>query len=263
VPEGDTVFRAARTLHRALAGSVLRRTDFRVPQVACADLSGQRVTEVVARGKHILLRTDAGNTLHTHFIMDGEWVVQRVAERLRGGPEHEIRVILETEEWRAVGWRLPVVELLRTRDEATVVGHLGPDVLGEDWDEAEVLRRLRAQPERPIAEALLDQRNLAGIGNVYKCEVLFLRGADPWTPVGEVADLPACVRLAQRMMRANLERAERTTTGRLRRDQKHWVYGRQGQACRRCGGLIRMASQGEGPTGERSTWWCPRCQPRA
>ena len=183
MPEGDTVFLAATRMHAALAGQRLLATDFRVPRFATADLSGQVVREVAARGKHLLLRTDAGTTLHTHFKMEGAWHLYRPRERWRG-PAFQVRAVLRTDPWVAVGFRLAICELLPTASEHEVVGHLGPDVLGPDWDPAEALRRLRADPDRAIGTALLDQRTIAGPGNVYKSEVCFLSGVDPWTPVG-------------------------------------------------------------------------------
>src|SRR6266705_3070052 len=180
MPEGDVVFHTARRLHEALAGRMLTRSDFRVPRLATADLTGDVVTETIPRGKHLLTRTNSGLTVHTHLKMDGSWRVRPAAERLRDS--HRIRLLLANEEWQAVGYQLGVVELIRTSEEARVTAHLGPDLLGPDWDRDEAVRRLAAEPDRPIGEALLDQRNLAGIGNVYKAEVLFLRGLNPWQP---------------------------------------------------------------------------------
>ncbi|MFD9128814.1 DNA-formamidopyrimidine glycosylase family protein, partial [Kitasatospora sp. NPDC059571] len=140
MPEGDTVYRTAATLHQALAGRRLTAADLRVPAHATADLTDRLVTEVVPRGKHLLTRFDGGLTLHTHLRMDGRWAVFRTGERWHGGPAHEIRAVLSTAEHSAVGYRLPVVELLRTADEPQAVGHLGPDLLGADWDAAEALR---------------------------------------------------------------------------------------------------------------------------
>jgi formamidopyrimidine-DNA glycosylase len=261
MPEGDTVYRAARSLHRALGGEVLERTDFRVPAYATASLVGQRVLEVVPRGKHMLLRTDAGLTLHTHFRMDGAWYLYRPGDRLGGGPAHEIRLILQTAGWLAVGYRMPVVDLVPTHDEALVVGHLGPDLLAEVFAFDQALDRLRAQPLRAVGEALLDQRNLAGIGNVYKNEVLFLERVDPWTPVGELACLEAIVARVERLMRGNLEHSMRSTTGLRGRADRYWVQEREGLGCRRCRTPICRAEQGTDPTQARQTWWCPRCQP--
>ena len=178
MPEGDTVWYTARTLHQALAGRTLTRSDFRVPRLATADLAGDTVTEAAARGKHLLIRTGGGLTVHTHLRMDGSWRVTAAAEPVRDS--HRIRLILANDAWQATGYQLGVVELIRTRDEQRVTGHLGPDLLGADWDRDEAVRRLHAQPDRPIGEALMDQRNLAGIGNVYKSEVLFMRGISPW-----------------------------------------------------------------------------------
>jgi endonuclease-8 len=237
---------------------VLTRSDFRVPRFATADLTGQAVTETISRGKHLLTRTDAGITVHTHLRMDGSWRVRPAAERAAGG--HRIRLILANDTWQAVGHLLGVVEILPTATEQDAVGHLGPDLLGPDWDPAEAERRLRADPGRPVGEALLDQRNLAGIGNIFATEVLFLRGLSPWRPTAEVDDLRALVGLAQRLLEANKERAGIITTGSLRRGEGTWVYGRAGQPCRRCGTTIRGAEQGS-PGEERIRAWCPHCQP--
>ncbi|SCK27082.1 endonuclease-8 [Streptomyces sp. SceaMP-e96] len=164
MPEGDTVWRLAQRLHDALAGGPLTRCDLRVPRLATVDLTGRGVLGVLPRGKHLLTRFEGGLTLHSHLRMDGAWKIYAPAERWRGGPAHQIRAILGTADHTAVGYRLPVLDLLRTADESRVVGHLGPDLLGPDWDPAEALRRLLTTPERPLGEALLDQRNLAGIG---------------------------------------------------------------------------------------------------
>ncbi|MFJ4849808.1 MULTISPECIES: DNA-formamidopyrimidine glycosylase family protein [unclassified Streptomyces] len=259
MPEGDTIWFAAHRLHRALAGRVLLRADLRVPRLATADLTGRRVEEVVARGKHLLTRIEGGLTLHSHLRMDGSWQVYGPDERWRGGPEHQIRAVLANAEQVAVGYRLPVLELLRTAEEDKAVGHLGPDLLGPDWDPVEAAYRLGTQPDRPVGEALLDQRNLAGLGNVYKCELCFLRGVTPWMPVGEVPAPERVVDLAQRLLEANRTRHGHITTGDTRRGRTHWVYGRAHQPCRRCGTAIRVADQG--PRGQaRVTYWCPRCQ---
>ncbi len=186
MPEGDTVLQTAARLHTALAGRELTRSDLRVPRFATADLTGRTVLDVVARGKHLLTRVEGGLTLHSHLRMDGAWRVYAPGERWRGGPGHQIRAILGNSEHTAVGYRLPVLELLRTDEESRAVGHLGPDLLGPDWDVDLALERLLAAPERPIGEALLDQRNLAGIGNVYKCELCFLARVTPWLPVGDL-----------------------------------------------------------------------------
>ena len=227
------VWYTARRLHEALAGRTLTRSDFRVPRLATADLTGDVVIETVARGKHLLTRTKDGLTVHTHLRMDGSWRVRPAAEPLRDS--HRIRLVLANDDWQAVGYQLGVVELIRTSEEPQVTGHLGPDLLGPDWDCAEAVRRLAAEPGRPIGEALLDQRNLAGIGNLYKAEVLFLRGVNPWQPAGDVADLGAMAELARRLLEANKDRIGQVTTGSWRRGEETWVYGRRGRPCRRCG----------------------------
>jgi endonuclease-8 len=265
MPEGDTVWLAARRLDAALAGKVLRRSDFRVPALATADLAGSTVTGVVSRGKHLLLRLGDGRTLHTHYRMDGSWHLYAPGERHRGGPAHEVRVVLETDDAVAVGYRLPVVELLAPGGEDEAVGHLGPDLLGADWDPGEAVRRLRERPERAIGPALLDQRNLAGIGNLYKAEALFLRGVSPWTAVGDGAALTALVVLAQRLLFANRNHPQQATTGDLRPGRGQWVFERARRPCRRCGTPVRVAEQGEPDHPERArlTYWCPHCQPGA
>jgi len=257
MPEGDAVWQTAQRLHQALAGRVLTRSDFRVPRYATTDLKGRLVTEAVSRGKHLLIRTGDGITVHTHLRMDGSWRVSPARDRVANS--HRIRLILANTEWQAVGYQLGVVDVLHTASEHRVVGYLGPDLLGPDWDPAEAERRLGADPARPVGEALLDQRNLAGIGNVYKAELLFLRGINPWRPVGDVADIDALVGLARRMLDANKERSGMVTTGVARRGEQTWVYGRAGRPCRRCGTLVKSADQGRNPE-ERITYWCPRCQ---
>jgi endonuclease-8 len=265
VPEGDTVWLHARKLDQALAGRSLVSSDFRIPALATTDLAGSVVREVRSRGKHLLIRLRTPSrgdwTLRSHLRMDGTWRVFRPEQRWSGRPAHTIRVILTTIDAVAVGFHLHDVELVPSREESTLVGHLGPDLLGPDWDPDEAVRRLAAQPERQIAVALLDQRNLAGIGNFYKCELLFLRGVSPWTPVAEAGDLDAMVRLAQRMLFANRERWEQVTTGDRRAGNNTYVFDRRGRPCRRCGTTIRMERQGGELTEDRVTYWCPSCQP--
>jgi endonuclease-8 len=259
VPEGDTVWNTARSLDRALKGQHLTASDFRVPQLATVDLTGSTVLESVSRGKHLLLRLSRDGatnlTLHSHLRMDGSWRVFPAAERWRGGPAHTVRVVLRTRAATAVGFHLHELALVPTAEEERLVGYLGPDLLGADWDAAEAVRRLSEQPDRPVAEALLDQRNLAGIGNYYKSELLFLRGVSPWTPVRDVSDLAGMVALAHRLLAANRGRWTQSTTGSLRRGETSYVYGRRAAPCRRCGTPVDKAEQGE-----RVTYWCPTCQ---
>jgi endonuclease-8 len=260
MPEGDTVWLAGRRLHDALAGQRLTATDFRVPQLATTDLAGRNIREVVSRGKHLLTRIDDDLTLHTHFRMDGTWHLYRPGDRWRGGPDWQVRVVLATERWQAVGYRLPVVDLLARADEHRVVGHLGPDILGTDWDVDEALRRLTGAPDEDIGEALIDQRNLAGIGNLYKAESLFLARLSPWRPVRDVPDVRAVVEQARRLLISNREHPQQVTTGVNRRGQEHWVYERAGKPCRRCRTRVTVAKQGAPPF-DRLTYWCPTCQP--
>jgi endonuclease-8 len=259
MPEGDTVWQAAKRLHGALAGERLVRWDMRVPKLATTDLAGRTVLDVTARGKHLLTHVEGGLTLHSHLGMDGSWKVYGSAERPRGGPAHQIRAVLGTERHTAVGYRLPVLELLRTAHEDRAVGHLGPDLLGPDWDQERALRNLLTAPDRPLGEALLDQRNLAGIGNVYKSELCFMAGVTPWLPVGELPCPERLVVLAKKLLEANRERPARVTTPVGRPDRRLWVYGRAPRPCLRCGTSIRSANQGDGSR-ERATYWCPRCQ---
>jgi endonuclease VIII len=260
VPEGDTVWLASRRLHDALAGHVLTTFDLRVPRFATVDLTGRSVAEVVPRGKHILTRVEGGVTLHTHLRMDGSWRITRPGARWSGGPAHQVRAVLANDSWVAVGYRLHDLALLPTRDEHRLVGHLGPDLLGPDWDPDEAVRRLLARPDRAVGEALLDQSNLAGVGNIYKAETLFLCGVSPWTPVGRVDDLRALVDTAHRLLFANRDEPARSTTGSRRRGEAHWVFDRPGLPCRRCRTTIRVADRGAAAQA-RLTYWCPRCQP--
>jgi formamidopyrimidine-DNA glycosylase len=260
VPEGDVVWLTARRLHEALAGQVLTRSDFRVPRYATVDLRGQLVTEALARGKHLLIRTGNGLTVHTHLKMDGSWRVTPADRRL--AESYKIRLVLANERWQAAGYLLGITEVLPTGKEDQVVGHLGPDLLDRDWDAAAAamaVERLGRDPDKPIGEALLDQRNLAGIGTWFAAEMLFLRGIDPWRPVGSVENLPALVGLGHRLLDANKARTGHATTGDTRPGRETYVYGRAGRPCRRCGTLIKRGEQG--PVGqERLRFWCPNCQ---
>ncbi len=258
MPEGDVVWRTARQLHAALADRVLVRSDFRVPRFATTDLSGRAVAEAVSRGKHLLIRVDGDVTVHTHLRMDGSWRIGR--PRAYPPRDHRVRVVLANQEWEAVGYRLGIVEVIRTSREDDAVGHLGPDLLSPAFDAAEAVRRLAADPGRAIGEALLDQRNLAGIGNLYKAETLFLRGISPWRPAGQSGDLSELVELARRLLEANKDRIGQVTTGNPARGEQTWVYGRAGLPCRRCGTVIQRADQGQ-VLEERITCWCPNCQP--
>lgn len=257
MPEGDTVFVLARRLGNAIAGEVLRRTDFRVPRFATVRLDGRRVEDVHARGKHLFIRVEGGRTIHSHLAMEGEWHIYSPQARWTR-PATWARVVLETSRWIAVGYRLAKLELIESDQEDELFSYLGPDPLGPEWDPAEAMRRLAAVGELPIADALLDQSVMAGPGNVYKCEICFLRGLYPWTQVADVEDLRGVVTLTARVMRANRDEGMQVTTGDNRPGRRHWVYGRGGEPCLRCGTSI--ARSADAPA--RVTYWCPRCQPK-
>jgi endonuclease VIII len=256
VPEGDTVYRTAKRLREALVGQEVTRFDIRVPRSAVADLRGEQVTSVIARGKHLLERI-GGYSLHSHLKMEGRWDVYAPGGRWRR-PAHSARAIVSTSRAETVGFDLAMVEVLPTSEEDRVVGHLGPDPLADDWDPLEAARLLGADT-RPVHVALLDQRNVAGFGNEYANEILFVRGVAPTRPASEV-DVAALLDVGTRMIRANLPRAERTFTGDSRPGRRTWVYRRDGKPCRRCGTPIRAGALGANETSERNVFWCPVCQ---
>lgn len=257
MPEGDTIHRAASTLDRALTGRAL--TAFRADGLGGAlPGPGTTVRGVEARGKHLLIRFDDGLTLHTHMRMEGSWHLYRPGERWRKA-RASARVVLETEEWVAVCFSAPIVEVVRDERRLASVRSLGPDLTAPDPDLDEALTRMAAtEQEREIGEVLLDQRIAAGIGNVYKSEVLHLERISPFTPLSglEVAARRRLLERAAALLRRNLTTVRRTTVaGGLA------VYGRAGRPCRRCGSTIRRRLQGrERP---RATFWCPACQPSA
>jgi endonuclease-8 len=272
VPEGDTVFKLARRLDASLSGRVLRSADLRVPRFATLDLSGALVLGTASRGKHLLTRFDVGTsslpgptTLHTHLRMDGEWSVLAPGKRLPSRLLPDVRVLLGTDGPTAVALRMPVVEVLATAEEASVVGHLGPDLLDAATPVEDRVRgaveNLRRRPERGIKAALLDQRNLAGLGNLWADELCYLRGLDPWTPVARV-ELEPLVRLAVKLLAFSVSPrgAMQVTTGDTRPGRQHWVSGRAGQPCRRCGTTILVRAEVPGDPEQRRTWWCPHCQ---
>lgn len=257
MPEGDTVYQVARRLDQALGGQVVTTSDFRVPAYATVNLSGQLVHSVASRGKHLLMRI-GDQVVHSHLKMEGEWRVHRPGERWRR-PAWQARVIIETPAAVAVGFDLGTVEVFAAAEEDERMSYLGPDPLGPDWNADEAIRRIAAAPDAPIAVALGEQRNLAGLGNVYVNELCFLRGIRPTRPAGEV-ELAPLVDLAGRVMRANRDRISRTTTGNDRRGARLWVYSRGGEPCLRCGTRIEHGRLGRNELELRDTWWCPNCQ---
>jgi len=257
MPEGDTVWLTADNLNKAIGGQVLTGCDVRVPAFATVDLTGETVHDVQSRGKHLLHHV-GDLTIHTHLKMEGSWHLYRHGTPWRR-PAHQARIILSTADWVTVGFSLGIVEIVPTTDEDDVVGYLGPDLLG-DFDATVALARLTADPAVPVFVALLDQRNLAGIGNVYANELCFLRGMLPTRAVGEDPDVAATVALGLRLLTANRGRVDRSTTGDLRSGRNAWVYGRAGKPCLRCGTRIRRGKLGATVLTERDTFWCPRCQ---
>lgn len=268
MPEGDTVWRQARDLRAVLEGQVLTLSDFRVPAFATLDLSGETVAAVQSRGKHLLMFIGA-HVIHSHLSMEGHWDIYPLATSARAArwrrPAFTARVVLQTQQVSAVGFSLGKLEVLPAAAVSDVVGHLGPDLLGPDWDATEAMRRLLAEPERAVGLALLDQPNLAGIGNVYRNDLCFLGGVHPATPTGEVTELARMVELAKRLLEANKNRPKRSTTGGpARGEAAAWVYGLAGKPCKRCGSLIRYATLADPayPTQvARDIYWCPHCQP--
>jgi endonuclease-8 len=250
MPEGDTVFRTAEKLRTALVGKTLTRCDVRVPRYAAVDLSGEVVDEVLSRGKHLFIRVGPAS-IHSHLKMDGSWQIGRTLRV----PEYTVRIILETSDSRASGVDLGVLEILDRKVDMDAVAHLGPDLLGDDWSAQTAAENLVADPDRPLAEALLDQRVMAGVGNVYANELCFINGLRPTTAVGEVKNPLRLVTRAQQMLWANRSRLNRTTTGDTKPGRELWVYGRAGKPCRRCGTRIETDKGGD-----RVTYWCPSCE---
>jgi endonuclease VIII len=274
MPEGDTIFRAARTLHRALAGRTVTRFESVLPALTRVDddapIAGRTVDRVWSVGKHLLMAFSGGLVLRTHMRMHGSWHVYRPGERWRR-PRHQLRVAVHTDAFVAVGFDVPVAEFIAggTVEQHEVIRRLGPDVLADDFDAAAAVARLRDRGAMAIGDALLDQRAVAGIGNVYKSEICFLGAVHPFTPVSELSgdQLRRLVEIARRLLLANVAESSgagivtytgfRRTTGRTDPAARLYVYGRRNRACRRCGTAIR--SQKQGPDA-RTTYWCDRCQ---
>lgn len=273
MPEGDTIHRAAATLHAALAGRVVTEFVSRLAQPASvhADtpLTGRTVTGARAMGKHLLIEFSGDLVLRTHMRMSGSWHLYRPGEpwqRSRAG----LRLLIGTDAFVAVAFDVPVAELVPAR---RLAGHpalaaLGPDLLSVHFDEAEALRRLEDRAAVEIADALLDQRVVAGIGNVFKSEILFVAGVSPFARVATLtpAERSRVLGTARRLLATNtvpasarrsVDHGLRQTTGRANPAQRHWVYRRAGRPCRRCGTAIRARKQGPDA---RTTYWCPACQ---
>lgn len=260
MPEGDTVKRAAARLHSALAGQPLTEAELRWGRKDGTPLIGRRSLEVVSRGKHLLHRIEGGATVHSHLRMEGGWRTYR-SDAGVSTRNPQIRALFATEHSLALGLRLGMLDLIATSAEDRLLGHLGPDVLGPDWDLEAALERIGREPDVPIASAMLDQRNLAGLGTLYTSEALFVQRLHPWTPVCEVAPdaVTAVIERATALMRANVDHAMQSTTGSRRRGEEHFVHARSGRPCRRCGDTIRVAPIGTPPQ-DRVFFSCPTCQ---
>jgi endonuclease-8 len=274
VPEGDTIFRAARTLHRALAGKVVTRFESVLPQLTRVDvdrpLAGRSVESVTAAGKHQLMRFSGDLVLRTHMRMNGSWHLYRTGERWQR-PRSAMRILVETAELVAVGFNVPEAEFLSGRDveRHPELRKLGPDLLGA-FDAGEAERRFRQHAQTPVSEVLLNQRVLAGVGNVFKSEILFVAGVHPYRLAGTLSsdELRTIIAVARELLAANVGdpagggivtwSGHRRTTGRTDPGQSLWVYGRSGEPCRRCGTPIAYA---KGGLDARGTYWCPACQP--
>jgi endonuclease VIII len=275
VPEGDTIFRAAAAMHKALAGRVVTAFDTGFAQLARVHddtpLTGRTIQKCESAGKHLLVWFTGDLILRTHMRMSGSWHLYRPGEAWQR-PAHQARVRIETDEWVAVAFNLPVAEFLRSRDlpRSRALAALGPDFLSGSFDRDEALRRLAAAGPRSIADVLLDQRIVAGIGNVFKSEVLFLCGIHPERRADAItaAERAAIVDTAVPLMRSNTGpgaaaaivtyRGLRRTTGQARGEQNLWVYGRGGRPCRKCGTPIASSKRN---LDARATYWCPKCQP--
>ena len=261
MPEGDTVWRTAQRLHAALADKPIVEADLRWPDISTADLSGRATIEVVSRGKHLLHRIEGGLTLHSHLRMEGQWRVEATASLAgswRRNPQ--LRALVAAADWTGLGLRLGMLDLVPTAREGDLVGHLGPDVLGPDWDAARAVDNL-ARAHVPIGQALLDQRNLAGVGTMWCAETLFLEKVPPWSLADEVdrAVVERVVARAHRLIDNGKGHAVQSSTGSYRRDDVHYVHARSGLPCRRCGTTVRVAPIGVPPQ-ERTMFYCPGCQ---
>jgi endonuclease-8 len=257
MPEGDTIRRLADKIGRRFLGQKCVRCVTRDPRLSGVDLAGATLVDVDAIGKHLFIRFDNGSTLHSHLRMTGSWTVGPVARE----PEWRRRVELWMESGRLTGVDLPIVELLPTARESEVAGHLGPDLCAPTTpDIDEIVDRLRHEPLAPLATALLDQRNVAGFGNVYAIEVPFICAVSPNQPVGSIDGLEHLVGAGTALIRTNAERGPQNTTGRRLKTEDRWIYGRRSRPCPICGTTLDGWDERDSPW-HRVSVWCPTCQP--
>jgi endonuclease-8 len=273
MPEGDTIFRAARTLHRALAGKPVTAFESMFPALNRINddvpIAGRTIDRIHSTGKHLLIHFSGDLVLRTHMRMNGSWHIYRTGEKWQRS-RRDMRIVVATADFEAVGFNIPVAEFLSEREVAKSpeLRTLGPDLLADNFDSAKVLANLRERSRSEIAEALLNQRVLAGLGNVYKSEILFICRINPFAAVDELTetDLQSIVEESRRVLKLNvLEGRElmttfgglRRTTGRSDPRERLWVYGRARLPCRRCGTAIVVRKQGNDA---RLTYWCPSCQ---
>ena len=273
MPEGDTIYRAAAALHRALAGQRVVRFESVYPSLTRVHddqpLTAMTIDKVRSAGKHLLMHFSGGLVLRTHMRMNGSWHIYRPGERWRRSAR-DMRVLVATADFEAIGFNIPVAEFIKEGDLAKhkILTRLGPDALEAHFDRDEAVRRLRSRPALPVADALLDQRLMAGLGNVYKSEVLFACRIHPFVTVAALDDLALgrLVDASRKFLQANVapstsgmetRAGQRRTTGRDQPGEALWVYGRARLPCRRCGAAIAVRKHG---TDARLTYWCPACQ---
>ena len=275
MPEGDTIFRAARTLHRALAGHTVTKFESVLPKLSRVDVDsgivGRTIEKVEADGKWMLMHFSGDLILLTHMLMSGSWHIYRPDERWQRRPV-DMRVLIETGTFVAVGFNVPVAEFHTAQSLARRPGFnkLGPSLLAEEFDQVAVMTRLQSCPEEEIGVALLTQSLLAGIGNVYKSEICFACHVNPFRLVSTLTkdEMECLVSTARKFLLANATEGSgdrivtyagmRRTTGRSDPEANLWVYHRRGEPCRRCGAAIESRKQG---MDARTTFWCPTCQP--
>src|SRR5580704_3501359 len=279
MPEGDTIYRAARAMQKAIGGKVVKGFETGLAKLARVDddasLVGRVVERVESRGKWLLIYFSGDLILVTHMLMSGSWHLYRLGERWRMG-RAKMRVVIRVEDWEAVAFNVPIAEFhtARSLERSSEVPKLGPDVLGAEFTVEGGVGRLAAyaaeRPEAEVGVVLLNQRVMAGLGNVFKSEVAFAAGVNPFRAMRTVTprEMERMVEFSKRYMTANVAdgsgdgivtySGNRQTTHAMDREERLWVYRRQGEECRRCGATVMMRRQG---VQARSTYWCPECQP--